>query len=171
MKIDHSAFCHLSHNNKWLEWLRCYDDGLYGQFIEQLKHSRGCADNRDIMAVILDGVLVGGGELALRGFLEANFPFMILDRSGLDRVVISELRDYFVADVLTFPRRCVIAGSDLELKIGEFCKDKFECLCLVADDVAFVEFLCFEDVAVCGVVPERSWLLSKYNFSRRIRNG
>lgn len=171
MRIDRRSFCGLSNSEVWQHWLSDYDHDLFIKFLDQLKSNKGCNDNQKLMDSILNTIMArAGGEDDIRDFLDRNFPFMILDRTGYNRAIIGELRDYFASHILTFPHRHILYGNDLEKRVMDFCSSKLSCLYLIADDVAFVEYLDVSDRDFAEDIPARSWLLSKYKVSRRIND-
>lgn len=171
MKIDKSAFCNLSNSLKWQTWLSDYDKDMHSLFMNRLRANRGCADNRKLMDDVFDEIAgTLNGEAAIMAFIDQFFPFMILDRSGVDKVVISELIEYFSSPVLTFPHRHIIM-SGKEVEVVEYCSDKAVCDYLMSDGYIFVEFLYADEFSILNEIPSKSWLLSKYKVSRRITNG
>lgn len=171
MNIDKTAFCNLSNSLKWQTWLSNYDKEIYSLFMNRLRANRGCSDNRKLMDDVLDDIIrTPDGEAAVMTFIDQFFPFMVLDRSGVDKVVISELIEYFASPVMTFPHRHIILSSD-EVEAGRFCSDKYRCDYMVVDGYIFVEFLDVDELSILDEIPSKNWLLSKYKVSRRITNG
>lgn len=172
MRIDNSAFCGLSSSHQWQSWLSSFDIVIYRGFLERLKTNRGCSDNRKLMESVLAEVMSKpSGVQALRAFLQQHFPYMILDRSGFDKMVINELLVYFSGKIMTIPRRKYFSGNDLESKVSEFCVDKALCEYLLTDGFAFVEYLLRSDSHLIGDIPEKNWILSKYKSNRRPTDG
>lgn len=171
MRIDRRSFCGLSNSEVWQHWLSDYDRDLYIRFLDILKTNRGCNDNQKLMDNILNTIMAReGGEDDIRAFLDKHFPYMILDRTGYNRAIIGELRDYFSSKILTFPHRSILYGDNLENRVIDFCKDKLISMYLIADDVAFIEYFDVSEADFVDDIPARSWLLSKYKISRRITN-
>lgn len=172
MRIDRRSFCGLANSVVWQHWLAEYDRDLYIHFLNVLKTNKGCSDNHRLMEQTLDTIMGRpDGEDDIRVFLDSNFPYMILDRSGYNRVIITELRDFFSSNIITFPHRQIMTGENLEARVRDFCSSKLRSMYLVADDVAFVEYLDHCEIEFLEEIPERSWLLSKYKISRRIQDG
>ena len=172
MKIDTSSFCGLSASHQWQSWLSSFDIVIYRGFLERLKTNRGCADNRKLMEAVLAEVMAKpSGVEKLRDFLQRNFPYMILDRSGFDKAVIGDLLNYFSGKIVTIPRRQFFSGGGLDVKVREFCADKLLCEYLLTDGYAFVEYLLKSDSHLVGEISEKNWILSKYKGNRRPTDG
>lgn len=172
MKIDTSSFCGLSTSHVWQSWLSSFDVVIYRGFLERLKANRGCSDNRRLMeAVLVEVMSKPSGAERLRDFLQRNFPYMLLDKSGFDRVVINELLSYFSGKIVTIPRRKSFSGAGLEAQVRDFCADKLVCEYLLTDGFAFVEFLSKSDSHLVDEISEKNWILSKYKGNRRPTDG
>lgn len=166
MKVRVDKFCSLSTSPSWQAWLFHFDVPLYRRFMKQLQESRGCGQNRDIMVELLKEIdKVPGGADRLFTFLKQHYPNMLVkeDAEPTPRAVPSgEVFPYFNPGLLTYPRRQIFTGANLQKQVAEFLLDKLKSDSVVVGDTAYVEYLERGDAALADKIPAKNWLIAAW---------
>ncbi len=159
---------------------------MYRSFMERLRQSKGCSQNRDIMIELLAEIQkVPDGSDKLGEFLGKHYPHVIdgpapqqaapvvAPQQAAPVVAPQQGRDpgpvfpYFNPGILTYPRRQILEGADLQRRAQEFCLGKIRSDFVVVGGKAYVEYLERGDAAVAASVPQKNWLVTAW----RLRNG
>lgn len=168
MNVNKTAFCALSGSYAWQQWLRAYDETLYTVFLERLIKNKSCGSNKNLMDEMFNIISErDGGTAALYEFLDKNYPHLIIEKTSFEESIKNRLDKLFGANILTFPRRAIIAEDDF----NSFIKNVREGLYLSIDGRIYIEYLAEGDASLFMPGEEIRYVLSKYNLCRRINNG
>lgn len=130
-----------------------------------LHESKGCSHNSMIMREILTIINESGGEPELTRFLLEKHPEVIMkDRYKIiDKTRLTdEIFGYYNPSILTFPRRIIIEGKQVRLKIEEFIKDKLKYDYIILGDKAYIEYLIYGDKNIVEKIPDSNWKIREY---------
>ncbi len=168
MKIVASKFCSLSTSPSWQAWLFNYDAKLYKIFITKLRAARGCNQNSDVMIETLKEIDSAGGTAKLLEFLRSHYPHMLVidDRSKQTHSDVN-IFPYYNPNILTYPRRQIFSGDDVEFQVKEFLINKISSDYVIINGKAYVEYLESSDIHVKDKVPLNNWLIAQW----RTNNG
>jgi hypothetical protein len=158
LKVRTSTFCGIATSPVWQSWLFEYSQDLYRNFMAKLHESKGCAENRQIMMDLLDGIQKDGHEDVLVAFLQQRFPTALLANPAPAGKIDNNIFPDFTPGVLTYPHRHIIdSGDNIQQQIAEFLKDKGRSDILVKNGVAYIEYLLPEEKDMD--VPATNWLI------------
>lgn len=157
MNIKVEQFCSLATSPSWQAWLYRFDSVLYKSFITRLQSSKGCNQNREIMKSTLSELNKLNANDSLEIFLRKHYPHMIEERKKSNLVFKN-----YNPTLLTFPRRMIISGDDIERKVLDFVSDKIKYDFIVVDGIAYVEYLTTDDKNIVGRLPASSWQVRRY---------
>jgi hypothetical protein len=161
MKIRADKFCSLSTSHSWQAWLHGYNVDLWTKFMIRLRESRGCNHNRDIMMATLKEIEAKGGGEALMAFLEKNYPTMVI-HEPTPMKADAEVFPGYNPGILTYPRRTMMTGPELERRVQRFMGDKLKSDHIIVNGVAYIEYLLPEDAALVAKIPDRNWMVRAY---------
>lgn len=168
-KVKVDKFCGLSTSPSWQAWLIHTDISLYRKFRLRLQESRGCNQNRDIMVELLKELeQIPGATEKLFEFLKKHYPYMIVDESVAPSASPIPVTDagpifpHFNASILTYPRRQVFEGPNLQKRLQEFLLDKIKSDSVIVDGKAYVEYLERGDAALVDKVPQKNWQIAAW---------
>lgn len=161
MRIKVDRFCALATARDWQTWLFEYDRDLYAQFVERLKASQGCQDNRNIMIQFLDIIKDKGGVEQLLEFLKVNYPQFVDGLEPVPANEIEKLNAIFSSNVWTFPRRKMFRAAPelLPRLIMDFVSDKTKYRSRIINDRAYVEYLDKAEEHLFNQIPAKNWSL------------
>lgn len=156
-------FCALATARDWQTWLFEYDRDLYAQFIDRLKSSQGCNENRQMMVEFLDVIKDRGDVNQLIEFLKTNYPQFIEGYNPIPESEIERLDAIFSSKIMTFPRRKLIHGPPelLPKLIKDFTSDKINYRFKIADNKAYVEYLNSSEEHLMNQIPSKNWSLGE----------
>lgn len=167
MRVKTALFCGLSTAQSFQSWLFKFDEGLYRTFIQELRESKGCDENKRLMLDVLEKIETAGGGNLLEEFLKAKFPHVI-DAPG--EVVSNDIHgifDNYMPGVLTYPRREIIkARGNLERDVERFLATKINGEYIIIDDTAYIEYLLPGEEDIAAKLPEEKWKIRAYRDNR-----
>lgn len=159
LKID--RFCSLATSPSWQNWLFQFNQNVYRDFIKQLQSSHGCGHNQQIMTEVLK--VVDGEELI--DFLRKNHPHVLVEDKA--KPIGSGIFENYNPSILTYPRRLIIVGGDLQRKVDAFIADKVKSDYVIVDDKAFIEYLTINDAHLIDLIPVKNWSIDKWRLRQR----
>lgn len=168
MQVKVEQFCSLATSPSWQTWLYNYNVDLYRSFMMDLRASRGCGQNRDIMIRLLKKIdEVGGGD-ELSVFLHKYYPHVIDGAQKKNIIASDAVFEYYNPNIMTFPRRIIFSGDMHTLKrtVNGFILDKIKYDSIIIGDKAYVEFLTSDDAVIADKIPSSNWRIAAY----RLRN-
>lgn len=168
MKIKTDQFCGLATSPSFQSWLYYHDVELYRKFMSDLRLSKGCSHNREMMLKLLDDIRDTGGNDSLIVFISRNYKYMI---DGNDGVVEFDGGDVFIdykANILTYPRRVIFSGENKSLvkRAREFLLDKLSGDYIIVGDKLYIEYLNKSDSSISGSIPIENWQIANYRRKR-----
>ena len=102
----------------------------------------------------------GGGDL-LVAFLKEQYPYMLVGNptpvGATDPVF-----EHYNPNVLTYPRRLILVGQDLQRQIRSFVIGKLKHDSVVVGDKAYIEYLNREDAEVAKSLPLKCWRIAAW---------
>ncbi len=170
LKVD--QFCSLVTNPSWQAWLYKFNAELYLEFIERLRASRSCSDNRDIMVSMLPKIEERNGNDQLIAFLRQSFPHVV-DEKAVTRKTDEQYPPVFEhtnSKIISYPRRIIFEGDtqSLKQKILQFTIDKPKHDSIIIKDKAYVEYLRREDMQVAHRIPMKNWKIAEYRIKYKL---
>jgi hypothetical protein len=166
MRVKIDKFCSLSTSPSWQAWLFHFDGELYKQFIKKLQESRGCNHNRDIMSETLKTINEMGGSDRLLEFLSSHYPHMLVNDEKLPVVAAmpeaGEIFENYHPGILTYPRRVIFTGANLQKQVKSFLVDKIKSDFVIVGDRAYVEYLTRDDRDIVDSIPQKNWRISAW---------
>ncbi len=173
MKVKVDKFCSLSTSPSWQAWLFHLDAAIYRKFMRKLQESRGCNQNKDLMVELLkEFEQVPGAVDKLFDFLQKHYPYMIVKDQADAKPkaapvsiksaskVGGEIFPYYNPQIMTFPRRQIFEGDDLERRVKEFLLDKIKSDFVIVDGKAYIEYLERADSRLEKKIPQKNWLIA-----------
>lgn len=159
MEINTGSFCTISTNAAWHDWLKEYDEELFGVFIDKLSKSKGCSYNSSVMSWVLSEINGSGGTDKLITFLSERFPHVIKQPK-----VKSGFFSDFNPAILSFPRKHIIRGRAKQLPnlVAKFVADKLKSDHVIVGDVAYIEYLTLADKDIANKIPSHNWRIASY---------
>jgi hypothetical protein len=175
MKVKVDKFCSLSTSPSWQAWLFHLNGKLYHSFMKQLQESRGCNQNRDIMIELLKEIeKIEFGTDKLFDFLQKHYPHMIVKDDGTpvkpavktkserQPRKADDIFPYFNPAIVTYPRRQVFDGDNLERRTKEFLVDKLKSDYVIVDGKSYIEYLERRDITLSDQIPARNWMIAAW---------
>lgn len=176
MKVRVNQFCGLSTSPQIQAWLYRYNADLYNSFIEDMKQSRGCNQNRENMQKVYDAIVANGDLEKLTDYLKTHFPHvieiegqetpeapstLIVPDTENSTNILNAMKEMFNRRTVTFPRRTVVpvTGFDPDVAVESFSKDKIAVKWLVHDNVLYLEYLLKVDEPIKDSILESNWLV------------
>lgn len=176
MKVRVNQFCGLSTSPQIQAWLYRYNADLYNSFIEDMKQSRGCNQNRENMQKVYDAIVANGDLEKLTDYLKTHFPHVIeiegqetpeapstllVPETENSTNILNAMKEMFNRRTVTFPRRTVVpvTGFDPDVAVESFSKDKIAVKWLVHDNVLYLEYLLKVDEPIKDSILESNWLV------------
>lgn len=161
MKLRVDKFCALATSNRWQKWLLEFDKDLYSEFIEKLRHAKGCKGNQQIMKDMLPRIDQLGGTAQLTEFLQASYPQTVEETA--DPKSRNEWDKIFGSQVLSYPKRCILTGplNRLPEIVKKFASDKINCRYYIAEDRAYVEYLDRGEEHLLEQIPAKNWQIAE----------
>lgn len=162
MEIKIDQFCALATSPAWQAWLFRFAKPLHSELVEHLRGSRSCNSNRDKMVSIFQRLVdLPGGPEQLVAFLGKQFPHVIAARptQTITKAALADdgVFEHYDPDLLTFPRKLIITGSDLERKVKEFLAKHAKGDYVVIGDRAYVEYLPVAHAGLASTIPAANW--------------
>jgi hypothetical protein len=170
-KINSNEFCYLAKSELFLTWLKNLDRDLHDNLIEFLKQAKGCSANKAKMFEVLKAITTNRKwVIALESFLMKNFPAIIIDdmKSFEQKRVSKEIENkhkvftYYDPVLVTFPRRIIFSGGDLQKSVQDFCIKQFYSEWIIIDDRAYIEYLQPDVATYKPNIPEKNWQIRAY---------
>lgn len=171
MRIRVDKFCSLSTSPPWQAWLYHFNGDLCRRFLKRLQESRGCNHNRDLMMETLTEVEKLDGGDRLIAFLTQHYPHMLVAETG-EKVPAQaasarvgsgdEIFEHYNPNILTYPRRMIFEGPDLQRVVRSFLVDKIKSDFVIVGDKAYVEYLTRDDSGVMNSIPVKNWLIAAW---------
>lgn len=161
MKLNVNKFCALATSAAWQSWLYNYNADIYKKFIRQLHESRGCSQNREIMQELLQLFRDNKWSDDLYKFISLNYPDMIM-RENNQKYEVDEIFGYYNPNLLTYPRRIILYGENLQQEIDDFIKDKLVSDSLILNGKGYVEYMLVKDKYIIDSVPTQNWKIRAY---------
>lgn len=160
--LNEGAFCSLSNNPDFHNYLQDLDKGLFEYFKSRKIYSKSCSENRLIMKELAQRIFANNiWSESLVYYLREKHPYIIKERnSELD----DELYPFFKSKMLTYPRRMIVYGF-----LADKVKDFLEYRAVKSGDKYYVEYFEKKDREIATVCPSERWVLSKYTI-RSIKN-
>lgn len=176
MKVKVDKFCSLSTSPSWQAWLFHLDAAIYRKFMRRLQESRGCNQNKDLMVELLkEFEQIPGAVEKLFEFLSKHYPHMILKEDQPTKAPAKSqpapapkpnlggaVFPYFNPQILTYPRRQIFEGDDLERRAKEFLLDKLKSDFVIVDGKAYVEYLERADAQLESKIPQKNWQIAAW---------
>jgi len=176
MKVKVSQFCGLSTSPQIQAWLYRYNPELYTSFIEEMKTSRGCNQNREIMQRVYQKIVDNGDLDTLIAYLSTHFPHVLEDETKpaveapaqavpdnqqVASSILASIKEMFNRRTVTFPRRTVVpvTGFEPDVAADAFSKDKLAMKWLVHDNVLYIEYLLKVDEPIKDSILDTNWLI------------
>lgn len=133
----------------------------------RLQESRGCNQNKDLMVELLKELeRMPGAVEKLFEFLNKHYPYMIVKEGQPPSKVSSSQSDlvfsYYNPQILTYPRRRIFEGVDLERQVKEFLLDKLKSDFVIVNGKAYVEYLEQSDAQLVNEVPQNNWQIAAW---------
>lgn len=171
MQIKIDKFCGLAHSPTWQAWLYHFNSDLFSRFSNLLRSARGCSQNTDIMIDVLKEIdSVPDGSNKLLSFLRANYAYMLVDDTIVNKRQSDEIFGYYNPNILTYPRRLLINGTSDELlkKVNEFSINKLKVDYVIVDDKLYVEYLLESDNKILNQIPESNWKIAAFKLANNL---
>jgi hypothetical protein len=178
LKVKVDKFCSLSTSPSWQAWLFHLDAAVYRKFMRRLQESRGCNQNKDLMVELLkEFERMPGAVDKLFEFLSKHYPHMIVKEQQsqppkivdkAEPVAVPKLGQggtifpYYNPQILTYPRRQVFEGGDLDRRVREFLLDKLKSDFVIVDGKAYVEYLDRSDAQLVNKIPQKNWQIAAW---------
>jgi hypothetical protein len=181
MNINMRHFCTLATSPEWQTWLYNYSKEYYKDLIDHLRTSSGCGSNSAKMTEILNKIKNGSGGPKLESFLTQTFP-QVLNKpkcgakgirkstvvESAQKMDLHDVFEYYNPSLVTYPRRLIMAGLDLEKKISDFLRNKSIYEHIVIEDRVYIEYLNPEENNLAKDIPEHNWQIKKYRTKNNI---
>jgi hypothetical protein len=167
LEIKTDQFCSIATSSVWQNWLFGFDTRIYNEFVDSLRKSKSCMDNRNVMIAMLKKIEKTGRMNELSGFLREEFPHVVSGNKA-EKIDIKQIFPNYSEGVLTFPRRKIICdgSGDPRRKLMEFIKNKISVDYIVSDNCGYVEFLEPHEQELIPKIPPENWLIKKYRDAR-----
>lgn len=164
MKIKVEQFCALATSPSWQAWLYQFNSDIYKSFIEKLRVSKNCTENRELMHDILTKIKNVDNSGKLHAFLKERYPHVIASE---EKQKIGDLNGVFpgyISGVLTYPHRIIIeAPADaLEKRIRKLIRGKAKADYIIVGKFGYIEYLDNSEKDLIGQIPDKNWLISAY---------
>lgn len=164
MNVKVEQFCSLATSPSFQSWLFHHNGDIYRRFINRLRESRGCGENRELMKDLLVEIQDNGGGDAIAEFLMKHYPHMIEGGVKTQAGDYDEVFTHYNPSILTYPRRIIFTGPKRELskKVREFELDKLKSDHIIVGDRAYIEYLEKSDAAIAEQIPLSNWQIAAY---------
>lgn len=167
MKVKVDQFCSLATSPSWQAWLFKFEQSIYRKFVKKLQESRGCNQNRDLMTETLLEVEKSGGNDNLVAFLKENYPHMLMADNGEPVKSVTpkdgdDIFEHYNPAILTYPRRMVLTGDNLQKRVRSFVLDKLKHDSVIVGDKAYIEYLDKSDKAFAEQIPPKNWRIAAW---------
>ena len=170
MKLRLNQFCNLATSPTFQSWLYNLDKDIYRIYQQNMRTSRGCADNREVMEETLQLITEANKQLELRSFLMSNFPNVIEGEVSRPKINPGEVFPRYNPNILTYPRRKIITGQNpyLKRKVKSFLIDKIKSDYIIIGDKEYIEYLTKQDKHLIDKIAPTGWLISQYRLKNQI---
>ena len=81
---------------------------------------------------------------------------------------LHDVFEHYNPSLITYPRRLIIAGPNLENKVDAFLKDKNIYEHVVIENRAYIEYLNPEENNLAKDIPEHNWQIKRYRTKNNI---
>jgi hypothetical protein len=170
IKVKVGQFCSLATSPSWQTWLYHNHTELYRKFVRQLQESKGCNQNRSIMAEVLQEIDKVDSD-GLIDFLQKHYPHVLdgqpvpsQQREDAEALEHDGVFSHYNPSILTYPRRQIFVGPPgiLRRKAKTFLADKLKSDFIVIGERLYIEYLDQGDSEIADQIPMKNWMISQY---------
>lgn len=163
MNLRISKFCSIATSATWHTWLFSIDRAIYQRFIKRLHISKGCSQNNDIMLDILKDLKASGYYDQLMDYLNNQHPDIVIKPNIVTKTLSEDpIFGYYNPSLITYPRRIILSGSDLESVAKSFVSDKLAFEYIIFNNRAYIEFLLNIDENIMMKLPPENWKIRAF---------
>ena len=163
MKLVLSQLCNLSISKSWHNWLYDFDKNIYTNFIQLMRESKNCSDNKKAMLIIVNKIKEGQDAAMFYEYLHLNHPLAITGHK-FDKEVNRVFEDYD-PNIKTYPKRVIMSNNNKKAllnRVKSFARNKICCDYIIIDDKAYIEYLDNDELDIIDNIPNKNWLIAAY---------